>query len=196
MSKQPDLGPLVAIGLMSGTSLDGVDGVLADFSGTGVRVLAHAARPFEAPLRAELLALNTRGSDELHRAALAANALVAVYTQVVHDLLAASDVPATAVRAIGAHGQTVRHQPQAFGGTGYTLQLNNPALLAERTGVDVVADDEAEAIRDSNLAFDVERRAVGGQVTRDAIDRAAAELDLAGLQHAHARPMSLLVHGR
>mgnify|MGYP000169712503 CR=1 FL=1 len=44
------------IGLMSGTSLDGVDGVLADFSGTGVRVLAHAARPFEAPLRAELLA--------------------------------------------------------------------------------------------------------------------------------------------
>jgi anhydro-N-acetylmuramic acid kinase len=128
------------IGLMSGTSLDGVDGVLADFSGTGVRVLAHAARPFEAPLRAELLALNTRGSDELHRAALAANALVAVYAQVVHDLLAASGVPATAVRAIGAHGQTVRHQPQAFGGTGYTLQLNNPALLAERTGVDVVAD--------------------------------------------------------
>jgi anhydro-N-acetylmuramic acid kinase len=44
------------------------------------------------------------------------------------------------VRAIGAHGQTVRHRPQLFDGTGYTLQLNQPALLAELAGIDVVAD--------------------------------------------------------
>jgi anhydro-N-acetylmuramic acid kinase len=67
------------IGLMSGTSLDGVDGVLAEFSGPRPRVLAHTSLDMPAALRAELLALNTSGPDELHRAALAANALMRRY---------------------------------------------------------------------------------------------------------------------
>ena len=128
------------IGLMSGTSLDGVDGVLADFSHASLRVLAHAARPFAPALRDELLALNSSGPDELHRAALAANGLMRAYAEVVHAVLAQAGVEARAVRAIGAHGQTVRHRPQAFDGTGYTLQLAQPALLAELTGIEVVAD--------------------------------------------------------
>ena len=128
------------IGLMSGTSLDGVDGVLADFSTASPTVLAHASRPFPPALRAELLALNSSGADELQRAALAGNALVRAYSQVVHELIAITRVPAGSVTAIGAHGQTVRHRPQEFDGTGYTLQLNQPALLAELTGIDVVAD--------------------------------------------------------
>lgn len=128
------------IGLMSGTSLDGVDGVLVDFS-RGTRVLQHASCGFAPGLRAELLALNTPGGqDELHRAALAANALVEHYAQVVQQLLQRSNVAADQVAAIGAHGQTVRHRPQLFDGTGYTLQLNAPALLAERSGITVVAD--------------------------------------------------------
>ncbi|MFO1233394.1 MAG: anhydro-N-acetylmuramic acid kinase, partial [Paenacidovorax caeni] len=125
---------------MSGTSLDGVDAVLADFATPPGRVLGHVARAFAAPLRAELLALNSSGTDELHRAALAANALAECYAQAVQALLQQTGVSAQAVRAIGAHGQTVRHRPQAFDGTGYTLQLNNPALLAERTGITTVAD--------------------------------------------------------
>ncbi len=135
------------IGLMSGTSLDGTDGVLIDFSSQPLRVIAAASEPFCSDLRAELLALNTPSHNELHRAALAANALVAVSTQVVARLLteaAHQGISASHVKAIGAHGQTVRHQPErvstAPSGTGYTLQLNNPALLAELTGVDVVAD--------------------------------------------------------
>ena len=128
------------IGLMSGTSLDGVDGVLVDFS-QGTRVLQHASCSFDAELRAELLALNTPGGqDELHRAALAANALVRHYAKVVQQLLADSGVAASQIAAIGSHGQTVRHRPQMFDGTGYTLQLNSPALLAELTGITVVAD--------------------------------------------------------
>ena len=128
------------IGLMSGTSLDGVDGVLAEFTDGRIAVVQHVAMPFPAALRAELLALNTSGNNELHRAALAANGLVRVYADVVALLLEASELPRSAVRAIGAHGQTVRHRPGEFDGTGYTLQLNNPALLAERTGIAVVAD--------------------------------------------------------
>jgi anhydro-N-acetylmuramic acid kinase len=128
------------LGLMSGTSLDGVDGVLADFEGAHPRVAQHAYAPFPADLRQVFLALNSSGEDEIHRAALAANALARVYGAVVAQLLQASGTPAAQVKAIGAHGQTVRHRPQAFDGTGYTTQLNNPALLAELTGIDVVAD--------------------------------------------------------
>ncbi|WP_298207572.1 anhydro-N-acetylmuramic acid kinase [Acidovorax sp.] len=128
------------IGLMSGTSLDGIDGVLADFSGPQMRVIHHASAAFAPALRAELMALNTPGDNELHRAALAGNALSRAYAQVVQELLQRSGLPANAIRALGAHGQTVRHRPQEFDGTGYTLQLGNPALLAELTGIAVVAD--------------------------------------------------------
>jgi anhydro-N-acetylmuramic acid kinase len=128
------------IGLMSGTSLDGVDGVLVDCSDEGSKVLWHAHLPFPPALSAEFLNLNSPGPDELHRAALAANALARIYAQVVAVLLEGTDVRPASVTAIGAHGQTVRHRPQEFDATGYTLQLNNPALLAELTGIDVVAD--------------------------------------------------------
>lgn len=133
------------IGLMSGTSLDGADGVLVDFSGDTLRVVASATETFPADFRAELLALNTSGTDELHRAALAANQLAAFYARVVQSLVqqaAAQGIAAEHIAAIGAHGQTVRHQPSPTptAETGYTLQLNNPALLAELTGLDVVAD--------------------------------------------------------
>ena len=127
------------IGLMSGTSMDGVDGVIADFS-SGVRVLQHASAPFDDALRSELMALNASGPDELHRGWLAGNGLMRVYARVVAQLLAQSGLPPSAIAAIGAHGQTVRHRPQQFDGTGYTIQLAQPALLAELTGIRVVAD--------------------------------------------------------
>jgi anhydro-N-acetylmuramic acid kinase len=133
------------IGLMSGTSLDGVDGVLAEFdanlsTGQVMRVRAHHQATMDDELRAQLLSLNSRGEDELHRAALAANALVRLYAQVAGELMQRFGVTPSQVRAIGAHGQTVRHRPQQFDGTGYTLQLMNGALLAELSGIDVVCD--------------------------------------------------------
>ncbi len=124
------------IGLMSGTSTDGVDGVLVEFGAPQPRLLACASAPFSAALRSELLSLNSAGNNELQRAALAANALVEVYAQVVHELLASAALAAAEVSAIGAHGQTVRHAPEL----GYTIQLNAPARLAELCKIAVVAD--------------------------------------------------------
>lgn len=135
------------IGLMSGTSLDGVDGVLARIAPHGqMQVLAHAFTPFDAPFREALLALNLSGPDELHRSALAANAIARHYARVVHALLEQTGQDAASIDAIGAHGQTVRHRPLEFDGdeqhpaVGYTIQLINASLLAELTGIDVVAD--------------------------------------------------------
>ena len=124
------------IGLMSGTSLDGVDGVLLEGHGQQWMTRAHAHRPFPPALKQTLLELNTAGDDELHRSALAAQGLTSVYTEVVRAVLERAGVAPHAVRAIGAHGQTVRHRPDQ----GYTWQVNAPALLAETTGIDVVAD--------------------------------------------------------
>lgn len=122
---------------MSGTSLDGVDGVLASVGSNGrPALIARAGVPMPLDLREELLALNTPHDNELHRAALASNALVDLYAVVVKNLLDQARLTARGVTAIGAHGQTVRHQPSL----GYTLQLNAPARLAELTGIDVVAD--------------------------------------------------------
>lgn len=135
--------PRLYIGLMSGTSLDGVDGVLVDFQpsdGSLMAVLAHAHRPFPAALAAEWLALNTPGANELHRAALAGNALARLYAEVVSELLGQTGTARETVVAIGAHGQTVRHRPGEFDTTGYTVQVQQGALLAELTGIDVVAD--------------------------------------------------------
>ncbi|WP_416233213.1 anhydro-N-acetylmuramic acid kinase [Castellaniella sp.] len=137
------------IGLMSGTSTDGVDGVLvraddahpvsaapSDAPGYALTLMAEASLPLPDGLRQQLLTLNTSGPDELVRSALAANALADCYAQVVHTLLDETGLRAADVRAIGAHGQTVRHKPQA----GYTIQINAPARLAEHTGIAVVAD--------------------------------------------------------
>ena len=121
---------------MSGTSLDGVDAVLADFSGRPPRVRASAHHPFSADLRAELLALQSSGHDEIARAAAAGNALALAYAAAVDAVIRASGSDKDAVQAIGCHGQTVRHRPER----GFTAQIGNAALLAERTSIRVVAD--------------------------------------------------------
>lgn len=123
------------IGLMSGTSLDGVDAILADLSAQPKLIATHALA-LPAPLRRDLLALNAPQPDELRLACEASVALARLYAQAVHALLEQAHYRADQIRAIGCHGQTIRHRPES----GYTLQINQPALLAELTGIDVVAD--------------------------------------------------------
>ncbi len=124
------------IGLMSGTSLDGVDAAAVDFSGAYPRLLGTHLLPYPDEIRAQLLALHDSGSDELHRAALLSAQLSRLYAQAVSALITGTGIKPGDVRAIGCHGQTVRHRPEL----GYTLQLGSPALLAELTAMTVVAD--------------------------------------------------------
>lgn len=125
--------PVLTIGLMSGTSLDGVDGVLASFHDGQIRTLDAAFVPFAPALRAELMTLQAASDNEIEHEALAANLLAGVYADCVKMLLPAATGP---VSAVAVHGQTIRHRPEL----GFTRQTNNPALLAELAGIDVIAD--------------------------------------------------------
>ncbi|QLC72585.1 anhydro-N-acetylmuramic acid kinase [Pseudomonas sp. LPB0260] len=123
------------LGVMSGTSLDGMDIALIEQSDT-TRLLATHFLPMPDALRAELLELCAPGPDELARAAVAEQRWVALAAQGIGALLDQQKLTAEAIRAIGSHGQTVRHEPAR----GFSIQIGNPALLAELTGICVVGD--------------------------------------------------------
>jgi anhydro-N-acetylmuramic acid kinase len=121
------------VGLMSGTSLDGVDAALVDLS-AAPKLVATRFVPYPADLKRALLELHDAGHDELHRAMLLAGRVSELYVHAIAELLGPYE--GRAVAAIGCHGQTVRHRPEL----GYTVQLINGALIAERTAIDTVVD--------------------------------------------------------
>lgn len=124
------------VGVMSGTSLDGVDAVLVDFSSIPPKLIQTCFLPYSANLKKDLLALHLQGENELHRSALLANVLSNLYAKTINSLLIAAKISSESIMALGCHGQTIRHCPNA----GYSIQLFNPALLAELTNITVVAD--------------------------------------------------------
>ena len=129
----------VYAGVMSGTSLDGIDAVIADFApadGGACRLLGAAHVSFPPALHSELFALQRAATDELARSSRAACALADIYAQTILAALAEAGLEPDDVIAAGVHGQTVRHRPEE----GWTLQLNSPARIAERAGMTVVAD--------------------------------------------------------
>ncbi len=127
------------IGLMSGTSMDGIDAVLATFGTQSVQLLAvHEERyPEEVRQRLEAAVRHPDGCgvDELGQLDTAVGAC---FRDAALALIAAADADAGSIRAIGSHGQTLRHGPGAS--FPYTLQIGNPAIIAAGTGVDTVAD--------------------------------------------------------
>ena len=138
-SSTPTSAPRYFIGLMSGTSLDGVDAVLMrqpDQASSRMEVVDHHFIPMPQALRLEFLALQSPQENELHRGQIAGQALIECYVQAIAGLLQKTGIDPAQIAAIGAHGQTIRHQPAS----GYSIQLNAPHALAEATGITVVSD--------------------------------------------------------
>ncbi len=123
------------VGVMSGTSLDGLDIALIEQS-PAIRLIATHYIPMPETLRAELLSLCASGPDEIARSAMAQQHWVKLAAQGIHSLLQQQQLQAQDIRAIGSHGQTVRHEPSR----GFTVQIGNPALLTELTGITVISD--------------------------------------------------------
>lgn len=131
------------VGLMSGTSLDGIDTLLLDLSSPLPRVLAAETFPLSQDLRNELLTLCRSGNDEIERMGVADRRLGVESGLAVKKLLADNNISASAVRAIGSHGQTIRHRPTLTNdqeNSSFTLQIGDPNTIAEITGITTIAD--------------------------------------------------------
>lgn len=134
------------IGLMSGTSLDGVDVALVEFNHAGSdgvqqpHVLHTHFLAYPSALRAKVLALQYPTENELELTALMGNTLATLYADAVNQLLFQAQLSPNKITAIGCHGQTIRHRPGFSDGIGFTLQIGNAALLSELTGITVVSD--------------------------------------------------------
>ena len=123
------------IGVMSGTSLDGLDIALIEHA-PAIKLIATHYIPMPESLRAELLGLCASGPDEIARSAIAQQHWVTLAAQGINTLLDQQNLKPEDIRAIGSHGQTIRHEPAR----GFTVQIGNPALLTELTGITVVSD--------------------------------------------------------
>ena len=140
--KTPTTSPRYYIGLMSGTSLDGVDAALVAIEkDSPPRLLATHAEPMPDELHHRLLTLCHATQVSFAQLAAAEQAFCHCQAQAVKQLLAPLSVELEQISAIGSHGQTIEHAPEGHnGGPAYTLQLDNPSLLAELSGCTVVAD--------------------------------------------------------
>lgn len=131
--------PSYFIGLMSGTSMDGIDAALVSFGRAEVDVVATLERPYPDTLRQALRkAVATPIDRTIDNIGVLDRQVGECFRNAALDLLEEAGVPAADVTAIGSHGQTLRHQPAAI--RPYSLQIGNPTIIATDTGIDTVAD--------------------------------------------------------
>jgi len=139
---QPRSFPVNYIGLMSGTSADGIDAVaVAIDEPRKLKLLASTHQSYDDALRAQIQSLMHRGDDELERSAILDGILGQLFANAVNAVLDKAGLGKSEIRAIGSHGQTVRHGPLAA--HPYTIQIGNPAVIAEQTGITTVANFRA-----------------------------------------------------
>lgn len=128
----------IYIGLMSGTSVDGIDAALVDFKTPVPSLLAHHYLPCPAHIRKEVLDLCKPGHNEIERMGALDIDLGVLFADAALSVLKKASLKARDVQAIGSHGQTVRHAP--FQTRPFTLQIGDPNTIAAQTGITTVAD--------------------------------------------------------
>ena len=126
------------IGLMSGTSMDGIDAALVRFGRERGELLGHYGRPWDDGIRQRLQAIAHPGADEIDRLGALDWEVADAFAAAVRELLQKTGTRPGQVTAIGSHGQTIRHRPDST--PPFTLQIGDPNRIAELTGIDVVAD--------------------------------------------------------
>lgn len=127
------------VGLMSGTSADGIDAVLAEIDGGKVvNVRHHLNRPYTRVLRERITSLYRPGSDEIDRLGALDVELGHLFATTTLALLTQAGTATEDIVAIGSHGQTIRHRPRQE--SPFTLQIGDPNVIAATTGIAVVAD--------------------------------------------------------
>lgn len=124
------------VGLMTGTSMDGIDAVLMDFTEGRARLVATHSTAHEPDVRQRLLTVN--GASPLAEVMALDARLGEIFAEVTLTLLAETGVTADEVAAIGSHGQTLWHAPDHPEPS--TLQVGDPHRIAQRTGITVIAD--------------------------------------------------------
>lgn len=128
------------IGLMSGTSVDGIDAALTKIEAGKIELIDHCSLDFPQPVRNEILQLCRADTNEIERMATLDRQLGNLFAEASLKLIEQSGLNATDIIAIGSHGQTVRHQPRQPGKTAFSLQIGDPNTIAENTGITTVAD--------------------------------------------------------
>ena len=129
---------MLYIGLMSGTSMDGIDAALVEFIDDGQKLIGYTSIPWPTELAERLRALSIPGNNEIERLGHLDVEVANHFAAGTLDLLRKCGIEAAEVVAIGSHGQTVRHRPTGL--LPFTLQIGDPNRLAEQTGITVVAD--------------------------------------------------------
>ncbi len=156
MERADDAGQdRLCVGLISGTSADGIDAALVRIAGAGadarVDLVEFASVPYPADVREELLALYADDAPHAIARLCSLNVVLGeLFAEAAQEVCRQADVPTTAVHVIGSHGQTVWHQPEPDPSLPLsvlsTLQIGDPSVIAERTGVPVVANFRAADI--------------------------------------------------
>ncbi|RMF85280.1 MAG: anhydro-N-acetylmuramic acid kinase, partial [Nitrospinota bacterium] len=136
---------MLAIGLMSGTSADGIDAALVNIeegAAPAVQLVAFATFPYPEEVREEILAVSDPQTGSVDRICRLNFLLGELFAEAALHIMQRGGVEADAVAVIGSHGQTIHHLPASrqAGNTGSTLQIGEAAIIAERTGITTVAD--------------------------------------------------------
>lgn len=187
----PSLHPEIFLGLMSGTSMDGVDALAASFDAAGAPSYVGSHHiDYPETLGRELNRLCVSGSDEIDRCGRAGRQLGRLYGQAITELLEQLALPACKIIAAGVHGQTIRHRPQE----GWSLQLNAPAVIAEISHVNIIADfrarDLAAGGEGAPLVPAFHRNVFSGKVPRAIVNIGGiANVSLLREKACHAAPL-------